>query len=85
MPDIILDRNHHVFDRGSKVEYAIAAGGLGISDILQKMSANPLADSYYRCSRCRDLSRNYPSIVVLQFQQPNGDLRLSADPWFMWD
>lgn len=41
MPDIILYKNQHVSDRGSKVEYAIAAGGLGISDILQKMSANP--------------------------------------------
>ena len=41
MPDIILDRNQHVSDRGFKVEYAIAAGGIGISDILQKMSANP--------------------------------------------
>ena len=41
MPDIVLDSNQHVSDRGFKMEYAIAAGGIGISDILQKMSANP--------------------------------------------
>jgi len=27
--------------RGFKMEHAITAGGIGISDILQKMSANP--------------------------------------------
>ena len=41
MPDIVIDRNQYISDRGFKVEYAIAAGGIGISDILQKMSANP--------------------------------------------
>jgi hypothetical protein len=41
MPDIVLDSNQHVSDRGFKMEYAIAAGGMGIPDILQKMSANP--------------------------------------------
>jgi len=41
MPDIVIDRNQHVSDRGLRMEYAVAAGGIGISDILQKMSANP--------------------------------------------
>jgi hypothetical protein len=41
MPDIVLDMNQDVSDRGCKMEYAVAAGGIGISDILQKMSANP--------------------------------------------
>jgi len=41
MPDIVLDRYQRVSDRGFKMEYAIAAGGIGISDILQKMSENP--------------------------------------------
>ena len=41
MPDIVLDRNQHVSDRGLKMEYAVAAGGMGISGILQKMTANP--------------------------------------------
>lgn len=30
-----------VSDRGHEMEYAVAAGGIGISDLLQKMSANP--------------------------------------------
>ena len=33
--------NYVLADRGFTMEYAIAAGGMGISDILQNMSANP--------------------------------------------